>query len=103
MESFRAFRVFRGFIPLPQGVPVKLTIESTPTVSTIAGCPCRLWEGVTAQGVRLWFWVRMISTSADDDDDDKAALDPELVEVLAGHNFFTLPLDTLHEWKQERE
>jgi hypothetical protein len=45
---------------------MKLTIEPTGTIEKIDGVPCRLWEGVTDQGVPVKAWVRTVQPQTHD-------------------------------------
>jgi hypothetical protein len=58
---------------------MNLSIHSTSTFTELEGKRCRLWEGKTDAGTRLWVFVALISVSAAD---DTAELDQELTQLL---------------------
>ncbi len=58
---------------------MNLTIKSTSTFTELEGKRCRLWEGKTDAGTRVWVFVALISASAAD---DTAQLDEELTQLL---------------------
>ena len=40
---------------------MKLTLESTDTITSIDGQPCRVWRGVTARGIHCVVFVSRIA------------------------------------------
>lgn len=46
---------------------MKITIESTPTISHIDGVPVRHWKGVTEQGVPCDVFIHRLAVSNDVD------------------------------------
>jgi hypothetical protein len=75
---------------------MKLTIESTTEITEVQGCPCRMWEGKTEAGVRLWVFVALISASADA---ATAELDQELTQLLRTEGRFR-PFDAIHDGRK---
>jgi hypothetical protein len=58
---------------------VKITIESTETLTSIDNVPVRLWEGTTEDGVRCKVFIHRIAVHKDE---DAAAFETELKEQL---------------------
>lgn len=46
---------------------MELMIESTNTVTTVNGVPCRLWEGITPRGTPCKVFVHMIACRESDE------------------------------------
>jgi len=46
---------------------MELAIESTRQIVSLDGVPCRVWEGVTASGVRCTVYVHRVKVHKDDD------------------------------------
>ncbi len=57
---------------------MKLTLESTPTITTIDGVPVRLWEGVTQDGIPVKVFIHRIAVASDQ---DHAAFERELKDM----------------------
>jgi hypothetical protein len=58
---------------------VKIEIEATDKLTAIDGVPVRLWEGVTADGVKCQVFVHRIAVH---DDEDPGEFERELTEQL---------------------
>jgi len=58
---------------------MKIEIEATDKLTTIAGVPVRLWEGVTELGVKCKVFVHLIAVHKDEDSEQ---FHRELVEQL---------------------
>jgi hypothetical protein len=62
---------------------VKITIESTTQITIVAaasdhvGIPCRVWEGETANGVKVQVLIPRIAAK---DDQDLSQFEAELIE-----------------------
>jgi len=59
---------------------MRLTIESTPTITEIDGVPCRLWRGTTEGGRPVDVYVHRIGSA---DPRAQEELDRRLVEMPA--------------------
>jgi hypothetical protein len=59
---------------------MRITIESTPCLTTIDGVPVRLWEGVTESGIACKVFVRLLAVR---EEADRSAFDRELREIQA--------------------
>lgn len=59
---------------------MRITIESTDTLTSIEGVPVRLWEGTTESGIKCRVFVRMIAVR---NDEDSAPFERELKELDA--------------------
>ena len=46
---------------------MKVTLESTTKIVNLSGVDCRLWEGVTAAGVKCHAYIPRIAVHEDDD------------------------------------
>lgn len=57
---------------------MRLTIESTPTLTLVEGVPVRVWEGTSESGARCLVFVRLIGVR---EDEDSAAMDDELIAL----------------------
>lgn len=68
---------------------MKITIESTASLTTINGVPVRLWEGVTENGVRCKVFVHRLAVHKDD---DCAQFDRELQETQGPPQTSFIPL-----------
>jgi hypothetical protein len=58
---------------------MKIVIESTATLTTLDGVPCRIWMGLTGAGTPCEVFVHRIAVPAEE---DTAAFDAELEEQL---------------------
>jgi hypothetical protein len=72
---------------------VKITIESTDTLTLLEGRRVRLWEGVTEAGAKVWVFVALISVDADE---DTAELDAELIEMFRTEAARFIPFEEIH-------
>jgi len=68
---------------------MKITIESTETLTQIEGVPVRLWEGVTEGGVRCKVFIHRLAVH---NDDNATQFDAELKEQLQPG----VPIDLRH-------
>lgn len=58
---------------------MKIEIEATDKLTTIAGVPVRLWEGITENGVKCKVFVHRIAVH---NDEDPGEFERELVEQI---------------------
>jgi hypothetical protein len=72
---------------------MKITIESTSTLTLIGGSTARLWEGTTEAGATVWVFVTLISAPADA---DTAELDEELVRLMRDADGSFVTFEELH-------
>lgn len=72
---------------------MKVTITPTDRIVTIDGeTPCRIWQGTTEKGTRVFAYVRALAVPAQECDDEEMQ---ELIEIMAvedpeigtAHNF----------------
>ncbi len=57
---------------------MKIAIESTDKITAIHGVPCRVWRGVTGNGVECELAIAMIRVKQED---DNSAFEAELNEL----------------------
>lgn len=57
---------------------MKLTLEPTSKIVNINGARCRVWEGVTAKGIRVHAHIALVGVNRES---DASELDAELREV----------------------
>lgn len=69
---------------------MEIQITSTDQITTIDGVPVRLWEGVTANGVRCKVFVHRLAVH---NDDDASQFDAELKAQLPPAR--TMPLSMI--------
>ncbi len=68
---------------------MKITIESTPTITEVGGTKVRLWTGVTESGIPCKVFVRLLAVRNDQDASqfaaelDETARPPELDRLPA--------------------
>lgn len=67
--------------------PLSITITPTGDLTALDGVPCRLWEGVTADGVRCKVFVHRVAVHKDE---DAGAFDRALTEQLPPGRFIPL-------------
>ena len=46
---------------------MKITLENTTRIVTVNGVPARIWEGMTASGVRVHAFITRIAVASTDD------------------------------------
>ena len=68
---------------------MKITIESTDKLTTIAGVPVRVWDGTTADEVKCLVFVHRLAVR---DDQDAAQFDRELREMAQPDEMRRLPV-----------
>lgn len=68
---------------------MEIQITATPHTTHIDGVPCRLWEGVTADGTKCKVFVHRIAVH---NDDDSSQFERELAEQLPPG----VPIDLRH-------
>jgi hypothetical protein len=56
---------------------MRIAIESTTKMVTLNSVPCRVWEGITARGVKVVVFIPRIAVK---DDQDIRQFEEELVE-----------------------
>ncbi len=68
---------------------MQIAIESTDFITRLDGVECRLWEGVTADGVKCKVFVHRVAVHKDQ---DATAFDQELAEQLQPGRYVPLGL-----------
>lgn len=68
---------------------MQIAIESTDQLTTMDGVPVRVWDGVTAGGVKCKVFVHRIAVHKDA---DASQFDQELQEQLAPGRHFPLSM-----------
>lgn len=58
---------------------MRIVMTATDVITTLDGVECRLWEGVTANGVRCKVFVHRVAVH---NDDDQSQFERELQEQL---------------------